>query len=373
MRVFRIRAWLVTLCSTLQAPCPMLPALGPRLLALCSLLLAPCSLLLAQEDCQQKLEEANRAYYNGQLSEIESILGSCVQSGFDKPDKQDALKLLINSSLVLAEDERADTYMAQFLVLNPQYELREVDLVEFRKLYSTYEIKTQYTLGLSGGILLPDYVIMRHHSYGGQAEQPSDYQENTGFSVGATGDLRLYKDIYWNWSVLYTYRSFKQEEIILGYQKVASHEREYLLDIPLQARYIFDLPRYRPFVGFGYALHILLKAKGDIDHLPLQPEFPTIIGVPFSTDGYNLTDQRKRYAHNWVASAGMQVAFDLFLAEFRIMYERGLTNLVNSGARHTDRELLDTYAYVPDDYKVNSLTVSLVLVRNILKPKKIKP
>ena len=326
------------------------------------------------QTCQQQLGEATTAYYNGQLREVVQLLESCVNSnGLTKHDQIDALKLLANTHILLNQDSEADMYMAKFLSLHPTYELRDDDLAEFRSLYDSYDVRTKYTFGFSVGALIPDYIIMRHQSYSGQTVEPSDFDEIPGISIGVTGEYSFYKNFFLNGSILYSQRSFKQREEIMEYQEVSSYERDYYLDVPFQIRYVFNTGKVKPFAGGGYALHYLIHSKGDIDHVPLAPDFPMVIGVPELVDNYDLTGLRRRFTHNWVVSAGIMIDFKHSLLELRGTYQIGLNNLIDKQSTHTNRELVETYAYIPDDYRVNSLVISLVYSRNILKPNKRKP
>ena len=71
--------------------------------------------------------------------------------------------------------------------------------------------------------------------------------------------------------------------------------------------------------------------------------------------------------------AGIMIDFKHTLLEVRATYELGLNNQINKEETHLNRELVETYAYIPDDYRVNTLIISLVFSGNILKPNKLKP
>lgn len=322
------------------------------------------------QSCQEKLQDAERAYLNGALPEVETHLQGCLDSELSKEDRFDAYKLMVDSKLLLNEDESADIYMQKLLSLDPNYKPREVDLDEFKALYNTYDLRTKYTYGLSLGMVRPDYVILYPRSYSGQFVQDSDYEEVLGFSIGATGTIEIIKSIYGEAGLLFSSRSFKTSEEIMGFRQVAAEEKDYYLDVPLQLKYVFPKWRVKPFVGGGYALQVMLSASGNIDHWPLDTGIPAFNGIPYTTSGYNLTSQRTTFAHNWMVSAGLQYDIRDFLLELNVAYERGLTNLINAEERYSNRELLETYAYVPDDYKVNSYVVSIRILRKKVKPVK---
>jgi hypothetical protein len=321
------------------------------------------------QNCQQYLSDATRAYYNGQLREVESSLEGCLKD-LEKEDRFDALKLLVNTSLLLNEDEKADGFMKELLALNPQYTLRKDDLVEFRNLFNEYEIISKYTFGINGGIMRPDYRIVKHQSYSGDVDEPEDYNESMGYIIGFTGNIRLYNNFYFSTSVLFDQRGYEQQETILNLQVVKSTLREYRLNIPLQIKYIYPAWKIKPFVSGGYSYHYLLRSEGDLEHFSLKPEFTGIpIGVPYSKDGYDLTNLMRRSTFNWVVNTGIQIPTQgRFLLELKFTYERGLHNLIEEENRFSDPILLEDFAYVPDDVKMSSWMFSLSFTRNYTKP-----
>jgi len=323
------------------------------------------------QNCAQNLEDAKRSYYNAQFREVVPLLEECFAYSFDREQNIAALELLVNTNLLLNENEQADEYMAKLLNADPLYEVDEGDLVEFRNLFDSYEVVSKYSFGIMGGIMRPDYRIIRHQSYSGRTEEPEDYDEAVGYIVGLTGDIALIKNFYINLAVLYERRGFSQQETILGLQTVKSTEREYRLNIPLQLKYLYPAGKYRPFVSGGYSYHYLIRAEGDLIHFALKPEFTGIpIGVPFLADDYDLTHLRRRHTFNWLVSAGIQTSLPGLLVEFKLTYERGFHNLIEEEKRFKDKVLLDDFAYVPDDFKVSSWMFSLTVMRNFTKPKK---
>ncbi len=321
----------------------------------------------AKSQCGKNLEDARRAYYNGDFRSVESLLEDCLET-FSDEEKIEAYKLLTNMYLLWNNQEKADQSMFRFLELNPYYTLRESDLVEFQELHKEYKVKTRFTYGFSVGYLHSDYIIMQHQSLAGTTEEPADYKEFPGIIVGVTGDYRLYKDFYANVGLLYSRRSMRQQEEILEYQKVASFEKDHFLNIPLQIRYIADFRTIKPFLGGGYGAHILLQSQGDIDRIPLEPDFPSIVGIAEQTTDYNLTKQRRKLTHNWNASTGVIIDFNQFLVELKATYQLGINNEINRNYWLKNTELTEVYAFVSDDYRIDSYLFTISLLRNISNP-----
>ncbi len=221
------------------------------------------------QDCSKNLDEAKRAYYNGQLEEVPTLLEGCLEN-LDKGDLLDAYKILIYTYLIEGEAEKADEYMVALLRTEPLFQVQGSDLQEFKNLRNSYAAISKYTIGVIMGPMRPDYQIMRHHSAAGNVIEPTDYNEHLGISLGVTGDVRVLPKLYANVSLLYDRRSFNQEEIILGFQRVYSEETEQRLSMPLVLRYIQPIRNWNVFAGGGYGFHYLLKATGDFLHMPLE-------------------------------------------------------------------------------------------------------
>ena len=326
---------------------------------------------LRSQSCSQKLEEAKGSFYKGQLREVENILSSCLENGFDNEDQVEALRLLVNTQLLLNNTEQADLYMQELLTADPTYQVKESDLVEFKRLYETFEIRSNYTLGITTGVQLPDYIIMRYHSIAGRTAEPADYDEHPGFFIGLTGDARLFHNFFLNAAVLYDQKSFEQQEIILDLQSIYSSETQYRLNSSFQLRFIQPLRDWKIFAGGGYSFHYMAKAKGDFRHVPITQDFPIPFdGIPYFTEDFDITDQHNRLSHNVIGSIGIQKPMGKNIVELRFSYERGISNLINEDKRYSNDELLNKYAYVPDDVRVSTYYIGLTFYYNFSEPKK---
>ena len=323
------------------------------------------------QDCPQKLDEAKRAYYNGQLQNVPKLLEGCLEN-LDRADLLDAYKILIYTYLIEGEAEKADEYMVALLKTEPLYQVQGSDLQEFKNLRNSYTSISKYTVGVTIGPLRPDYQIMRHHSAAGNVAEPTDYNEHVGISLGVTGDVRVLPKLYANASILYDRRSFNQEEIILGFQRVHSEQTEQRLSMPLVLRYIQPIRNWNVFAGGGYGFHYLLKARGDFLHMPLESEVPMIDGTPHLAENVDITKQYERLTRSWQLTCGIQRPFNKYIIELSFSYERGLSNLINEDNRYFVNELNENFAYVPDDVRVHAYKIGIVIYRNFYKPQRKK-
>ena len=328
---------------------------------------------LRSQNCSQKLEEAKGSYYMGQLREVETILSGCLENGFTRAEKIEALKLLTNTHLLLTNGEEADNYMQQLLRIDPNHLSREGDLQEFKSLINSYDIISKYTIGITSGVQRPDYLIMRHQSLAGWTEEPADYNEHPGFFMGLTGDYRLISNVYLNLGILYDWRSFEQEEFILNFQRVYSEETQHRLNIPVQLRYIQPLGKWNLFAGGGYSLHYLMKATADFRHVPSTQDFRIpYTGLPYIKENVEITGQHRRFTHNWLGTIGIQRKIANMILELKGSYEVGVSNLIDPDKRYFNPDLYEKYGYVPDDVRVFSTFIGLSAYRNFSVPKKKK-
>ena len=342
-----------------------------KIIALITILVLGSLSSIAQ-DCLKKFDDANRAYFNGNVREIEEILRPCLDNNlFEKDVEIEALRLLINSYIILQEPKLVEISMKQLLLLDPEYKIRSNDLIEFKAKYEEFKIVPRYNVGLVVGVTIPSYTILRYHSYASETQEPSAYESYAGLQLGINTDIQLYKTLYLNTGLVYSFYGLRQEEIILNYQLVSSRETNRQLSLPLQLRYIHEKWQVKPFIGAGVNLNYLISSRSEINHVPIAPEVASpFIGVPQTDRDYNLTGLKKRFLYSWLFSAGVQYKINRSTVELRVSYDYGVANMIDESKRYSDEVLLDKFAYVPDDYKTDFLNISFSYFLTFSKPVK---
>lgn len=323
------------------------------------------------QNCSENLEQAKRAYFNGNFQQATDLLQSCVETEWNQREKTEALEILIKSNLIQLKKETADQYMMSLLSVSPLYAVRESDLIEFKNLFNEYEIRTRWNVGLRIGGNQQYYSVLHYQSYGSNTQEPASYKAKIGFSAGITGEYAITKKIFVSLEALYQTHGYSQTEIIQDYQRVSITENLAYINTPLQLQYQMKIKGLTPFVSAGIGLHYLLKSEGDISLLALEPEFFNLAsGIPQLTENYNLKSQRKPVTLNYVFGSGVRKSFGLTSIELAVHYEFGCTNLVDTKNRYDDNTLYDTYSYVPDDFKMNHLRITAGVFKTIVYPKK---
>ena len=325
------------------------------------------------QNCSDNLEQAKRAYFNGNFQTVENLLRTCVTTEWNAREKTEALEILIKSNLLLKNKEAADQDMKELLSVTPLYEVRESDLVEFKNLFGEYEIRTRWNFGLRMGVNQQRYSILHYQSYGSNTQEPASYTPKIGFSAGVLGEYSITKNIYVGLEVNYQTHGYSQAEIIQEYQQVSITENLAYLSTPFQVHLQFDYKGFTPFIEGGISIHYLLKSSGDINLLALSSDFITSYnGIPRLTEKYDLKSQRKSITMNYVFGGGIRKSFGLTSFEVGFHYEFGLNNLVDAEARYADESLYKTYSYVPDDFKMDHFRFTAGIIRSIVYPKKKK-
>lgn len=325
---------------------------------------------LQAQGCLDNIEDASRAYYNGRFEEVISLL-DCDISEFDKKDQTDILELLIKSNLLLENNEPADQYMAELLTINPLYQPRTSDILLYRELYETYSIINTWNFGIVAGFNLPNFEIIKHQSIGSVVSEPASYDQSSGLILGFNSERLVFNNLYIGLGFIYENFTYSYSELILDYQQLDVAEKINVLNVPLTLRYELPVLGFKPFVNAGVAAHFLLRSNLSLDLRAIDTNTPVAyVGIPYKTDQYNASAQRQSLTLNYQFGGGIRKSLGTFHIELAINYQFGINNLVSVQNRYTDNKLIETYAYVPDDIKLNHFIINFGVYKSILKPKK---
>ena len=325
------------------------------------------------QNCSHKLQSAQRAYLNGKFSEVVRLLQECSETFENVRDAQLSYELMINAHLLLDEQAAADKKMLELLTFFPLYQPRSTDLVEFRDLFSSYEIRKKWSFSLVAGLNVSDFEVMQYRSYASVTEEPGGYKSQIRPQLGLEVDYHILKKAYFSSGLLFQQSSYTQRERLLDFQLLDVQENFSYLKMPIQVGMNIDTEKHVAFIEGGLSFHYLLSSKADIQLFGDETEILTpLSGLSREVDGYVLSDQRSSWNVNYQVSGGIRRDFGLTAAEVSVVYEFGLNNLVDASQRYVDEELLSQYSYVPDDFKMNNFQFRVGLVRYIVEARKKK-
>jgi hypothetical protein len=142
----------------------------------------------------------------------------------------------------------------------------------------------------------------------------------------------------------YTYRFSKFNEVIFT-QETVEQEVPYLLryiSVPLEARYRFDLNRFRPYAGISVAYSNLLGSFDATNQTFIRPKF---------TAG---------------AVAGTYIDLRYVILDLNVGYHMGLHNITSKSNRF---ETGNGSTFAQDDILLNDLQISLSVLFSLQKQK----
>jgi hypothetical protein len=142
----------------------------------------------------------------------------------------------------------------------------------------------------------------------------------------------------------YTYRFSKFNEVIFN-QETIEQEVPYLLryiSVPLEARYRFDLNRFRPYAGISVAYSHLLGSFDATNQTFIRPKF---------TAG---------------AVAGTYIDLRYVILDLNVGYHMGLHNITSKSNRF---ETGNGSTFAQDDILLNDLQISLSVLFSLQKQK----
>lgn len=321
------------------------------------------------QSCDSKLEEANRAYYNGEFNTVLTLLEPCAASMSTKELRVEAYSLLSQSAIMIQNDSLAESNALNTLKEDPFYTPKSTSLRLYQQIHENFVIRNYLNLGYSMGFNNSSFSILDYHSYASITDEPTEYESFTGFNLNIWASYFILYDFYLRTGLSYQQHEFFQEEIIFDYQSVSSRETYRYLSIPLQLEYQFSKWKLKPFVNGGFSYHMLTSATADIQNSPLEGGIPNpFAGVTRSLENYDVSDQRTTGNWNLLLGGGLRYQIKHFSFEASIYYENGENNLVDETKRFDDEMLYSDYSYLSDDFKLRQLSFNLGIVYSFLKP-----
>ncbi len=325
------------------------------------------------QDCDSKLEEANRAYYNGEFKKLLELMEDCADKISTSEGNVEAYGLMAQAALMTEADSLAEKYLLQILKLDPFYKPKIGALKEFTEMHKKFEIRNFLTVGFMAGLNHSSFSILDYHSYASVTNEPASYEPNPGFNFNLWASYYLIYDFYLRAGLGFQQHEFYQEEIIFDYQSVSSQETYQYYNIPILLEYQFSKWKLKPFLNGGVSYQILNSARADIVNAPLEGGVPNpFAGVTRSLENYDISDLRTSGNWNMLLGGGLRYQMRYLSLEASVYYENGNNNLVDQSARYSDNTLYSDYSYISDDFKLRHVSFNLGLIYTFLKPIKTK-
>ncbi|HLO58354.1 MAG TPA: outer membrane beta-barrel protein [Bacteroidales bacterium] len=316
-----------------------------------------------QEDCANKIQEAQRYYDQGMIDEIPSMLAPCMQDGFTRPQKIEAYKLIIMSYLFNENQFEAEKTMLEFLKKYPEYEIMPNDPVEFVYLFESYRTASVFSFGLIGGINVTDPRIIERYTMLDKTNAELTTSIKPGFQFGLGVERYLSRKLLLNVELYFAENSYEFSDKIKT-RYVNFTEKLYKVEIPLTLSYEFTINKTHFIARAGFSAAKLTKVTG-------QPQRKYFEDAPALSSGdIDITGQRRNMLYSGVIGAGLRYKVPRGVLSFDVRAKIGINNIVKSSSRFDNQKLTYQYYYLDDDFSVNTLSFSVGYYFSFYSPRK---
>ena len=328
------------------------------------------NLAKAQDDCTVKLNQAQKLYEEGKIEKIPGLISDCLESGFDKESKVNALRLLTLVYLFDDNTELAEKSLVEMLDINPEYKINpNVDPVEFIRLYKTFRTDPVFSVGAIIGNNSALVRLIQVHSSGDYKTADSKYSsDGVGFSIGLRGTYHLAANLHLTLEPMYSSYSFNFSKNVLDFNQVKGIQKASYLEIPLVVTYDWiQISRIVIYNEAGFAYGRYLSGTLDISRVYNNKENTDVTGSSLNTK-----DMVQPY--NLIGCIGAGAKVKITRGNFRVgvRYKIGMNNLANTANRKNEMfpELTGKYRYKYDDYGLSSFSFMLSYNREFYIHKK---
>lgn len=234
------------------------------------------SKLIAQSSCERNLNEARSDYSNGNLYAIPGKLTDCLEEGFSKTEKIEALRLLTLTYININQQEKARTTFIKLLNVKTDYQVQEnIDPSELYSLYRKIDTDIKYFIGVTSGVNLNSVIVHQYRNTNPFESMESIHDPNylTKISNPQVGIQFLYpitKNLIAGAEVQFQNQRFDYEEtnyhITEDYDSenstdvvIPEDSRSFIqyessnngLNLNLNLRYMKDYYTWKPFIEVG--------------------------------------------------------------------------------------------------------------------------
>ena len=327
----------------------------------------------AQPACSQTLVLARNYSTEGRYFEIEGLLKDCLTDGFTKQERIDALQLLTLSYLYLDEDTKADSAYLLLLKTDPEHKVTAgVDPPDLVYLHRSFRTRPILNWIVSAGIDQQYPRIIHNYTVFGSSPK-SSYKYVTGLDFGLGIERNVYKNIFITieshyQSGLYTLNWSYPD---FGVEGTLPHRLNWV-NIPVYARYQFEMKKLKPYLSAGGVLNWLVGES--VKNLNRTSAF----GQPITQNDVNNNNKFNTLNYSLRVGAGViykttglaSIALDL-------TYGLGLNDVIIENKRYvtprddTYQQSIINFGLIPPAFRADQVVLSLRYIRPIYHPKKL--
>jgi hypothetical protein len=319
--------------------------------------------IYAQNNCSEKLLEAQKLFDAGMIEQTPELLKPCIGSGFTDIERVQAEKLIIQAYLFDNNITEADNAMFAFLNRNPGYEVIATDPAEFVQLFQTYKIVQVGSIGMNLGSSMNFFMPTNIYSLNGKA---GDYNHVVfNYQAGISYNHYLSKRFDINLEAYYSKFSYSYTntfEYTAGL-KQTFNESFHNAELPISVL----------FKGsFNKKISYLIRAGAGMRYLIGSNAVAKLRAKESLTSAeIDMTSYRNPF--QFMAIGGVGLAYNLKKSYilFDIRFNEGFMNLVNESKREKTNDLTELYLYNENDFMLHNLYFSIGYFYKFNKPEKI--
>jgi hypothetical protein len=336
---------------------------------------------VGQTDCNNLIDDATDMYQSGRYDEcirlLEAGLKTCPLS---KNKKEKAYILLINANIERDSIPAVDKGFKLLLLNNPAFKLKDYDGIDdFKSNFNNYYVFPKLAFGFRIHYRMPKISrdTSQFYSVMPNAEQPVKYKTTGRFNVGFMMDYRVNKA--WAQFAEISYYAIGYDfETKNSYWTLNAHEDLSYVQWDIGTKYYFNsYKKFNPYILGGMSNQFLLQS-----HLTLNTEVTKVKPDSIYNAGINMdvkdniklksSHLRNPYVPYILLGTGIMYKTGNMGYGLDFRFYTPLKNLNNSGNRFKEHTLIEKYGYIDNDFRMNRMDISFVVVYMFNKVKSIK-
>ncbi|WP_375579601.1 porin family protein [Marivirga tractuosa] len=272
---------------------------------------------IAQSSCVQNLRDARNAYDEGKLKELPELLLGCIENGFSKEEKVEALRLVTLSYLFNEEQEKAENSYLRLLKIDPEFEANEEsDPTELLILADKFDTDPKFSYGVKASQNI-NFIDLESSEIVLSTAMPGGYEASLNISFGLFFQYPFNNKLAMNIELHYVGRFTSLERDIVNESnedlKQIINETQQTFEIPLLLNYKLPTRKFPLELTGGTNVHLLQSAS------------LTLEGAGINRNGQNILPYRNRV--NMSAVLGLRSEFKIIGRNYlsaEILYQHRL-------------------------------------------------
>lgn len=307
---------------------------------------------LYSQSCLQTIEAATTYYEKGQLKEAIAKCSECTANK-DPLLEWKLQRILTLCYLANNQIDSAKSSAYQMLNINPIFKPNVLnDPEEFIKLMKSFTVIPKFSVGLTmavgTNITIPKIDDIYTITTG-----EKEYKGLGGYQFGASTAFQINRSFAIDASVLAFSKSYSIDYSQNNW-KLNMDEKLTYMNLPFRIKYLLPTKsRIRPFINTGGYTSILLYSNSS---------FYSVYTIDQDKNSLvNISSMQRRNPIEFGLTGGIGFSYQAGSGQLiaDLQFNKSISNVVKQSARYNNQELLHTFHYIEDDFKLNNLLFSI--------------